>query len=123
MSSITRRPHSYESKTPGDDIMGRQKKRICGMGGLLAAALVMILAGSEAEPAPVYGGTPEKKVDALSYHMNLKLNARKDRLYETVTMKVKNNTGKTVTTKEAVALIRSYDNSRAMNEIIRFYIR
>ena len=40
----------------------------------------------------------KRKIDAVSYRMKLKLDTKKDRLYETVTVKVKNNTKKTVST-------------------------
>ena len=61
----------------------------------------------------------EKKIDAVSYKMKLTLDTKKDHLKETVTIKVKNNTAKTVSTlclRDMTPAIHKYNKKYMSNE-------
>ena len=62
-------------------------------GSALAAA---VLFSAFFAPEQAQAAKKEQRIDAVSYHMNLKLDTKKDRLYETVTVRVKNHTDKYV---------------------------
>ncbi len=64
----------------------------------ILALVVMVAIVTICDLSPSEAFSQKKKVNALSYDLSLKLDTKNDRLSETVTIKVKNNTDKTIST-------------------------